>query len=78
MFGGVPSDQSLPSFERVVAAFHREVVFLEHDARRLAGGPRTQFELHRGFAGSARAGEIVGEFLLVEFDVGRRLVIRAR
>ena len=59
-----------------VAVFHREVVFLEHDARRFTGRARAQLELHRAFARASRAGEISRQFLLVELDIGRRLVIR--
>ena len=62
----------------VVAAFHREVVFLDDDARRFAGRPRPQLELHRAFARTARAGEIGGELLLMEFDIAGRLAVGAR
>ena len=48
---------------------HRHVVFAEDDARGLARGARLHVvELHRSLAGSARAGEIGGEFVLVRVD----------
>src|SRR4029077_10059689 len=51
------------------------VVFLEHDARRLPYWTRIQLEFHRTFTRAGRAGEIGGELLLVIIENPRRLAL---
>ncbi len=58
----------------VGVGLHRDVVFLVHDARRLAGRTRPQLELHRGLARPARARQIGGQLLLIEVEHAVELV----
>ena len=75
---GVPSDPVAAVIGLDVIVLGREVVFLDHDARRFAGRARLQIELHRALARSARPRQVLRKVALMEVDVRRHPLVRAR
>ena len=77
--------QIAPQLTRYHPQVHETVTVLAESDRRTTGSltgfarwAGSQLELHRAFAWATGAGQVVGEFLLVIFDVAGRFAVRAR